>query len=170
MGENSIAEFDDKKMTGKISFAKKTDFKVGITFLILSIFIIVQARQMPKSMPGVDFGPGILPLGLGVVLTVLSIILLIQSFGEKNTTTSVLRRKDVLPVAGLFLVLVLYLGLMEILGFGIATFLLVTYLAHKLGKYALWKCALLGALTGMLIVYLFRTLLDLPLPIGFLGF
>ncbi|MGI1657746.1 MAG: tripartite tricarboxylate transporter TctB family protein [Desulfitobacterium sp.] len=154
----------------KIPFIKKTDFKVGITFLILSIFIIAQARQMPKSMPGVDFGPGILPQGLGIILAVLSIALLIQSLSEKKTVTSVIRQSDILPVAGLFLVLVLYLGLMEILGFGIDTFLLVTYLTHKLGKYPIWKCALLGAITGTLIVYLFRTLLDLPLPIGFFGF
>lgn len=170
MGENSIAEFDDKKMTEKIPFTKKTDFKIGITFLILSIFVIVQARQMPKSMPGVDFGPGILPTGLGIVLAVLSIVLLIQASSEKNKVTSVIRRKDILPVAGMLFVLVLYLAFMNTLGFGIATFLLVTYIAHKLGNYAWWKCTILGALTGTLIVYLFRTLLDLPLPIGFLGF
>ncbi|MCR6546097.1 tripartite tricarboxylate transporter TctB family protein [Dehalobacterium formicoaceticum] len=170
MSENSAAELKNNMLTSKIPITKKTDFRTGICLLILSIFVIVMATKMPKSMPGVDFGPGILPMGLGVTLAVLSILLIIQSFNIRNITHSVIRLSDAMPVAGMFLILLLYLGLMEIIGYGLDTFLLVTYLTRKLGKYALWKCALLGVLTGGLIVYFFRILLGLPLPIGIFGF
>lgn len=153
-----------------IPVTKKVDFRVGVIFLVFSAFVIFEANKMPKHMPGVSFGPGVMPFWLGVVLAVLSISLLWQSVNVKNVKTGIVKRDEVLGVGVLFLTLVLYMVLMEFIGFGLDTFILVTFLARKLGQYAYWKCALLGVITGGLTVYLFRVLLDMPLPIGFLGF
>ncbi|MDI6877974.1 MAG: tripartite tricarboxylate transporter TctB family protein [Desulfitobacteriaceae bacterium] len=153
-----------------IPVIKKVDFRVGVIFLVLSGFVIFESNKMPRHMPGVSFGPGIMPLWLGVVLAVLSVILLWQSVNVKNVKTGIVKREEVLGVGVLFLTLVLYMVIMEFVGFALDTFLLVTFLARRLGKYAYWKCALLGAITGGLTVYLFRILLEMPLPIGFLGF
>lgn len=155
---------------GQISVTKKTDFRTGIFFLVVSFIVIVQAGKMPNKMPGIDFGPGILPFWLGVILCVLSFCLIIQSFSVKSSNHSTIRRRDATEVGILFGVLVLYYILMQVLGYALSTFLLVTYLSKKLGKYALWKCALLGAITGSLIFYVFKIALALPLPVGIFGF
>jgi len=157
-------------LSKNVPVTRKTDFRTGLVFLVLSVLTIFEASKMPKQMPGVDFGPGILPFWLGVVLAVLSVLLIAQSFNAKNMIHSVIKREEIFGVLALFVVLIIYLALMDILGFGVNTFILVTLLVRKLGKYAYWKCLLLGGITGFLTVFLFRTLLNLPLPIGMLGF
>lgn len=169
MGDEG-SELKDDNIDVKIPVTKKTDFKTGVIFLAISIFVIIEASKMPKQMPGVDFGPGILPFWLGVILTVFSIILIFQSLNIKNSTHSVIKRDEIMGVGSLFIGLGIYIALMDVLGFGLDTFILVALLARRLGHYALWKCLLLGAITGALTVYLFRVLLNLPLPIGLLGF
>jgi putative tricarboxylic transport membrane protein len=162
MGTNNTLE--------EISVYKKTDFKVGLFFLILSIFVISSSLNMPKDMPGVSFGPGIMPYWLGVAMAVLSVLLIIGSCNKKNRDVPHFTKQEVFGVGGIFILLIIYMAVMESIGFTLDTFLLVMIISRKLGKYAYWKCALFGALAGILIVYFFRTLLDMPLPIGFLGF
>ncbi|WP_434511291.1 tripartite tricarboxylate transporter TctB family protein [Desulfitobacterium sp. AusDCA] len=169
MGDEG-SELKDDNIDVKIPVTKKTDFKTGVIFLAISVFVIIEASKMPKQMPGVDFGPGILPFWLGVVLAIFSLLLIGQSFQVKNSMHSIIKRDEIIGVGSLFIVLGLYIALMDVLGFGIDTFILVALLARRLGHYALWKCLLLGAITGTLTVYLFRVLLNLPLPIGLLGF
>lgn len=167
---NKVSDLNLAKPQVVIPVSKKVDFRVGIVFLLISLFVIFEANKMPKSMPGISFGPGILPLWLGIVMAVLSVILIKQSLSVKNVKTGVLGGKEVVQVGTLFIIMVVYLGIMDFIGFGLDTFILVTFLSKRLGGYAIWKCALLGAITGGLTVYLFRVLLDMPLPIGFLGF
>ncbi|MDA8226911.1 MAG: tripartite tricarboxylate transporter TctB family protein [Desulfitobacterium hafniense] len=154
----------------QISVYKKTDFKVGLFFLIFSVFVISAAGNMPKEMPGVSFGPGVMPYWLGIAMAILSVLLIIQSFSKKNKDVPEFSKEEVIGVGGIFLLLLIYMGAMDYIGFALDTFLLVTIISRKLGKYAYWKCALLGALTGGITVYFFRILLDMPLPIGLLGF
>lgn len=167
---NQTPELKTKENSIIIPFTKKTDFRTGFVLLFFSIFVIIESAKMPDKMPGVDFGPSIMPYWLGVLLAVFSVVLMLQSLSVKNTTHSIIKRQELKPVIILFLVLVIYLALMEVIGFGLDTFLLVSLLTRKLGKYHYWKCVLLGAITGTLTAYLFRTLLGLPLPIGILGF
>lgn len=157
-------------MSKEISVYKKTDFKVGLFFLVLSAFVISISADMPKEMPGVSFGPGVMPYWLGIAMAVLSVLLIIQAFSKKNKDVPQYTRKEVFGVGGIFLLLLIYMAVMEYIGFALDTFLLVTIISRKLGRYAYWRCALLGALAGGLTVYFFRILLDMPLPIGFLGF
>lgn len=152
------------------NFVHKTDFQVGVFFLLLSCFVVYKSSQMPKELPGVSFGPGIMPFYLGLIMLVFSLILIGQSFSGKNNEVTTISKSEFVGVGILFVILVIYLSIMEFIGYAIATFLLVTLLARRLGNYAYWKCALLGAATASITVYLFRTLLDMPLPIGFLGF
>jgi putative tricarboxylic transport membrane protein len=153
-----------------ISVYKKTDFKVGLFFLVFSVFVISNSAAMPKDLPGASFGPGVMPFWLGVTMAVLSVLLIIQSFRKKNTDVPQFTKEEVIGVGGIFLLLIIYMAVMKYIGFALDTFLLVTVISRKLGRYAYWKCALLGAITGGLTVYFFRILLDMPLPIGFLGF
>lgn len=170
MMQKEISEIREDNTKSAIPITRKTDFRAGLVFFVLSVFVIIEAGKMPKKMPGVDFGPGILPFWLGIVLAVLSILLIVQATSGRNTTHMRIKKDELVGVLSLFGLLAVYLGLMKVIGFGLNTFLLVAFLTRRLGKYAYWKCLLLGGITGGLSVYLFRTLLNMPLPIGFFGF
>lgn len=169
---SSASEVQITKQTTSRFFWKRTEFKIGVVFLALAAFVVSQASGMPKSLPGSSFGPGIMPTWLGIGIGVLSLILIGQAVVSKKEIkeSPLFELSEVFSVGTMFIILFVYLGVMDYLGFGLDTFLLVTYVARRLGKYAIWKCAILGAITGSLTVYLFRILLDMPLPIGFLGF
>ncbi|AEG59960.1 tripartite tricarboxylate transporter TctB family protein [Desulforamulus ruminis] len=151
---------------------KKTDFIVGLFFLVFSVFVLVESSQMPKTMPGAGFGPGVMPYWLGWGIAGLSVILMVQAFLNKKggSGEGLFKFSEIFSVGLMFVTLFIYLGLMNTIGFGLDTLLLVTFVARRLGNYAWWKCALLGLITSVVTVYLFRVLLDMPLPVGFLGF
>ena len=155
----------------KAAFWKKTDFITGLFFLVFAVFILVESSQMPKTMPGAGFGPGVMPYWLGWTIAVLSVILMFQAFRDKKQAAGrFCGLSEAIAVGITFSAFIIYLGLVNILGFGLDTFLLVTFIARRLGNYAWWKCALLGVITSVVTVYLFRILLNLPLPVGYVGF
>ena len=117
-------------------------------------------------------GPGFYPLGLGILLIFLSLVLLGQGIRSSQGT------KKVLPfsisggwkrVAYAVLILLLLTFLFETIGYLITFFLLIMLLMAGAGSQS-WKRILLVAFFSALGVYLvFVLLLQQPLPRGFLG-
>ena len=117
-------------------------------------------------------GPGSLPLVLGLILILLSIILLARGILSSRVTG-----RDSTPFLltgwkkGAYTVVILLLGafFFERIGYLLTFFLLVLFLMRGAGAQS-WKRTVLVAFCSALGVYLvFVRLLEQPLPRGLLG-
>lgn len=149
---------------------KKTNLIMGLFLIALSTYVIFESKKMPPEMPGSGLGPGVLPFWLGVGILVLSVILIIQSVMDKKPGKNIFSITEMANIGIMFGAMVIYAILMDVLGFGVATFMLVTFLVRRIGNYAWWKCGLMGVIVSVVSVYLFRIMLDMPLPTGITGF
>jgi len=116
-------------------------------------------------------GPGFLPFWAGTILVLLSLISLIKTATEKaEDTPSVWAGVNVLKLSIFVLALLLYVALLETLGFLLCTFLLLIFLFRAIEPYR-WHVVLLASILSLAAVYgFFVRLLDVRLPAGVLGF
>ena len=143
---------------------------MGLFLIVFSIYVIIESKKMPPEMPGSGLGPGVLPFWLGVGLLVLSVILIIQSVKDTKPDMKIFSISEAVSVGIMFAAMVIYIILMSVMGFGLATLMLVAFLVRRIGNYAWWKCGATGIIVSVVSVYLFRILLDMPLPTGLVGF
>lgn len=117
-------------------------------------------------------GPGSLPLVLGLILILLSIILIARGILSSRVTG---RDSPSFLLTGwkkgVYTVVILLLGafFFERLGYLLTFFLLIVFLMRGAGAQS-WKRTVLVAICSALGVYLvFVRLLEQPLPLGLLG-
>jgi putative tricarboxylic transport membrane protein len=117
-------------------------------------------------------GPGVLPRGLGIAFVTLSLYLvgegLLALRAERNGASAAGERpkKGIKAPLGVTVILVLYAGLLPIIGFSIATFLAVFCAGRLLGLEGWVKPLSLAIATTALCFLVFGWLLDVPLPAG----
>ena len=152
---------------------KKADLITGFVLLVLSGYVIWESWQMPQSA---TFGPGVgfLPLWLGILLAILSIILIISGWSRKLTEQD---KKPVFPggkaLLGVGLVLVglaAYIMLLEVIGFTADTFLFVTYLMAFVERQTWWRTIATAVITTGGLYTIFEILLKITLPSNMFGF
>lgn len=149
---------------------KKINLYMSIVLSALSVFVMVESKKMPAEIAGLGMGPGVLPFWLGAGILFLSIILAVESLMDKSSPKKVFSISEMKNMGIMFLALVFYAISVDLFGFGISTLLLVFFLVRRLGKYAWWKCGTFGVIVSAVSVYLFRVLLEMPLPTGIVGF
>ena len=116
-------------------------------------------------------GPGFLSFWAGLIMGVLSLISLIGTAAEKaEDAPSVWQGVNKLKLAVFMLSLLLYVALLNTLGFLLCTFLLLLFLFLAIEPYP-WYVVLLASILSLAAVYeFFSRLLDVRLPAGVLGF
>jgi putative tricarboxylic transport membrane protein len=150
---------------------KKSDFIPAVIWLGLGISVTVTSYKLKLGSLS-DPGPGLMPFLLGIILSILSLPILVQSF-------SIIKRKEKQRDEGiwsdvefkkLIIVLVSLIGyamLLEKVGFVITTFLLMLIL-YKIISTRKWFFALIASiLTVVTAFFLFVELLRVELPFGF---
>lgn len=159
----------------------KMDLIAGIFLFIFSV-IMYQAsfsiRMMFVSRVGSRFVPQLIAIAIGV----LSLVLVVQSLLRMKAAEKTARAekgeaapptfKEILPVAGTFLALILYAVLFEPLGFIVTTALYLFvqfYLLTGTVKRNYIVFALSAVLTSVVVYYIFVEAFHLMLPPGILG-
>jgi len=136
----------------------------GILMLLLASAYLWTARGFDPGFMSDPLGPSTFPYLLGSVLVITALYLLIRP----DTPAAWPAPLHLLQMGLVVVVLLAYAGLLEWLGFLIATTLAVTVLGWRLG--ARMRTAVLTGIGVSLAVYgLFDILLELPLPAGLLG-
>ncbi len=146
------------------------DAVAGVLLALLGSYVFLAARTFP-NLPGGYPGPGLFPQLLGVILALSGVGLLAHG----ALTGALLRRVPLVRAsrkekAGALLVIlavVLYILLVDRLGFVPLAFLILAGLMLALGVSARWSIGLGVALT-VLLYLLFGRLLHVPLPGGLL--
>lgn len=145
--------------------------KIAIVLFIFAACYLYFSYQLPE-FPYAIVDSDVLPKGLGYVLLVLSIGL----FFEKNVETGTkkerrnVKKEDLLLLLTILGIILLYILLLEVIGFVLTTiaFLLVT--TRRLG-YRNWKVnSLVAVLFSLILYFSFNYLLNIYLPQGILPF
>ena len=116
-------------------------------------------------------GPGFVPFLAGGLLIVLTIAALIETRPEMKVRkwSELFGGERWRAVVGILGSLFLYALVMDILGFLLSTFLILTFL-FKISEGQRWKVALGASILTMVLTYfLFEYFLQINFPRGFLG-
>lgn len=141
----------------------------GIFLLVLSGYVLFESRRL-----GLGYlykpGPGLFPFLAGGAIGVLALILLYQTGwakkGGKEPEAIISWRGTLLS----FLFLIVYISLLETLGFIPTTFLFIAALLRIVERKG-WGPSILTAVLASLVAFgLFGIILEGDLPPGLLGF
>ena len=149
---------------------KKCDFYAGLVLLCFSVLLVFQSRKFP-SVSGSILGPGSLPTGLGIVLAVLSLILIIQSFNKKIADKEVPwpKGRDLWRAVIIVLSFCFYMLFVIIAGYALSTFVFLAVLMRLMRPFK-WKTVILTSFCITFCCYfVFKIWLEIPLPEGFIG-
>ena len=145
----------------------------GFFFLLLAVLAVEEALKLPTGgwkSPAPGFLPLLVALFLGILSAVLLLRGLIQSGREGIPISSFGAARGKKRVFLTSLALIAFNGLLEKLGFLVATFLFMAFLLVWVSSRP-WKVALGTTLFFSLTLYVFFVvLLKVPLPQGLLGF
>lgn len=141
----------------------------GLSFLA---GVVVLVESVPRYVGRqATFGPGAFPTWVALVLLVCGLSVLAKLVRQRRLAPSpewpqgAGRRRLVAVAASL----VLYQALLPVVGFWLASSLLLLFHFRALGSYP-WRVAAPVALgAALLLTYVFGTLLFMPLPSGWLG-
>jgi putative tricarboxylic transport membrane protein len=143
--------------------SKTFDRFTGLAFLVIGIGFVYQSQNISQSAYGSNVGPNIFPFGLGLILILLSLRLLYETFQYKQEE----KKKEALDYKRFLIILtsaILYSLFLEDIGYVISTFifLLIGFQTIEKGK---WISSLLisGAFSfGVYYIYVDILLGTLP--------
>jgi putative tricarboxylic transport membrane protein len=151
---------------------KKADRIFGIIGLGLSLWCYLESTRL-TYMKEFTPGPGFLPFWVGVVLAILSLYLLFDTFRRKPSDKD---RKGILPekralirVATIILLLFGVKYSMNILGFPLTLVLFTTAILSILERYSLLKSVGYGVAYAAVTWFIFEYILTMGFPKGILG-
>ncbi len=116
-------------------------------------------------------GPGFLPLSVGIIMFLLSLILFVQSFLKGKEEGKTLWTKGSTARVLLILAsLIIYGVLLESLGFILMTFLLMGFLLLAIGSQRIVFAVLISLFSSIGCYAVFQLWLEVQLPKGIFGF
>ncbi len=146
---------------------KQADLVSGGLLALLGVATLV-AGQRIKGLAGESLDPRTLPSLVGWSMLAIGAGIVLSAVRYRGEPVYIqwpdAGGKRRIGVA--FVALVFYMGLMDPLGFPITTALFVSGLSWYLGRYPLWKAALLGIATGLVVHYVFIEFLGLGFSLG----
>ncbi|NMA01656.1 MAG: tripartite tricarboxylate transporter TctB family protein [Clostridia bacterium] len=153
---------------------KQANIITSIIFILFGFWIIYASKSFEQTFLSDNFiGADFFPRIMAIIMIILAVFLLITTFYDKTLKdtkiSDILNKKMKLPIAGTF-VLIVYLLVMEFLGFIIATIALNLVLLLIFRVKKLQYLVLVPLLTTIIIYYAFSNFLMVPLPQGLFSF
>ncbi len=146
----------------------KHDRVSTLFFLGLAVAICVESYRLgpgPFSQPG----PGLVPLGSGLILGIFAFIVFVRTFRRKEEGENLWRGAAWSKMIYILASLAAYAGFLNSLGFPLINFLWMGFVCWKIGKMS-WKAVLLTSLASTFFAYLlFEHYLSIRFPMGVWG-
>ncbi len=141
--------------------------------LVLILFVVlgggIMAQSLNLSLGNFhNPGPGFMPFILGFSMVLLSLLSYLESRSKPNCEKMNLWEAEK-PILLIFGGLILYLGVMNVLGYSFSTFLLLIYLMRACGLRNGWRRVWISAVTVIVVYIVFYRLFIIPFPEGVLG-
>jgi len=152
---------------------KKADQITGVIVLIFSGVVIEESWKMPEQRATFAPGVGFFPFWLGVLMSILSILLIINAWlrPSEPAKKAIFPGRQAMKAIVLILTgLAVYIVLLEILGFLVDTMLFTAFLLGVVMREK-WKMTfLIASLTSGGLYVIFQLLLGVKLPLNMFGF
>ena len=125
-----------------MNIRNQRDFGAGIMYMVIGLFFTIVATQYPMGTAA-KMGPGYFPFCLGILMTVLGLLVLVQSLGAKAAIEKIpkFNWKIIAQITGS---VVLYGLLLPRMGFLVAVVVLVLVSASASKEFT-WKGSLINA-------------------------
>ncbi len=146
---------------------RAADIAAGGFLAALGILTLIASFQIAGTA-GERLHPRTLPVILGWMILAGGMALFINGLryhGEEKPIdwpSATGRRRVWISI----LCIILYMALLDPLGFPLATMVFITLLTWYLGRYRVWAAALCGLASGLVVLFLFIDLLSLSFPLG----
>ena len=135
--------------------------KIEFSLILFSIFTIFQSAKISGSEL-TSTSSGAFPLFISVLLLIFSIWIFVE--GSKEKEGKVKYKIFTREIGVIILLLALYGLLLELLGFGIATFGFLFISISYLSKKDIFKNLIVSSLTVVIIIFIFKTVFKVILP------
>jgi putative tricarboxylic transport membrane protein len=145
------------------------DLWSGLALAALGLYIIVQARQWDYLGPEGP-GAGFFPMWYGIAILALSAALVIAQLKRRPARGQTIDWSRVGRPLSTWFALAVSVALFKPLGFLISFALLTYFIVAVMYRRPLRVAALAAAASACGFYLVFRLGLDLPLPVGLLGF
>ena len=150
------------------TIVRKADLYVGTIIVCIGLLLAYESLQLP-TVEGMLIGPGSLPLGLGICLAVLGLILVLAS-AMGHTRDKVIcwpQGSELRQIVLVALSFALYIVIVTILGYLISTLLMLIVLIRVMGNFR-WRFVIPISLFFTIALYIiFQVWLQISLPYGF---
>jgi putative tricarboxylic transport membrane protein len=142
------------------------DTVAGAVVVLLSVAVAIGATRFPASTGTVP-GPALFPLLLAALWAPLGVALLVSGWRSQPTAgNDASSSRQMLVLLGLA---VGYALLMPRLGFVSSSALFLTLAIGYLGYRHWWRAGALGLSVAFVVFWLFRVVMKVPLPDGWIG-
>jgi hypothetical protein len=151
---------------------RREDLIVAVLCLVTSAVVLFQSIPRYYSSQG-SLGAGAYPCYIALLLAICGVSIIIQWYRgtRKMDAPSFFQRgRKGMLLACTAGALVAHRLATDLIGFGPASLFLMIFLMRLLGKHRWWTTLLLSFLFVGTISYVFRELLYMALPRGFLGY
>jgi putative tricarboxylic transport membrane protein len=142
---------------------KTFDRYASVLFFILGVGFMWQSNEISTSAYGSNVGPNIFPLGLGLLLILLSLRLFYEVMKSK-TSSEVEDKLDYKKFLMIFVAALLYAFFFEEIGYIIGTFLFLLFSFQILEKGKMLKSLLISGLFSVGVYVLFVIILKGSMP------
>jgi putative tricarboxylic transport membrane protein len=142
---------------------KTFDRYAGIVFLIVGALFIIESTKISTSAYGSNIGANIFPLVLGILLCLLSLRLVYETFRIKHAEKHQ-EKLDYKRFGIIFAAAVLYAYFLEDVGFVIGTFLFLMIAFQTMQRGRIWVSLIIASAFSYGVYYLFVNVLDGTLP------
>jgi putative tricarboxylic transport membrane protein len=141
---------------------KTFDRYASILFFLLGVGFMWQSTTISTSAYGSNVGPNIFPLGLGLLLILLSIRLFFEALKSKGSKVE--ERLDYKKFLMIFTAALLYVFFFEDIGYIIGTFFFLLFSFQVLEKGKLLKSIFISGLFSVGVYVLFVVILEGSMP------
>lgn len=139
---------------------------VSITLLVFSGFYATLIFRLPSRDLPHTLGAAFVPWVLAGLLAILSLMLLVNSIMSRDDTPVALPKRDVFGIAGLLLLIALYVKLMSYLGFIPVSIIFLAVLTWAAGSRKPLEVAFFSVTTTTIVYFLFQKFFSIQLPAG----
>lgn len=143
--------------------SKTFDRYASIAFLLIGLLFVMESLKISDSAYGSAVGPKIFPLGLGIILILLSLRLFYETFKNKSESAA----GEKLQYKKFIIILVsaaLYAFLLEKMGYVISTFIFLLIAFQTMERGRIVPSIMIAAVFSFGVYYLFAEFLGGSLP------
>ncbi|MBQ4253490.1 MAG: tripartite tricarboxylate transporter TctB family protein [Erysipelotrichaceae bacterium] len=147
----------------------RTDRYLGLAFIALGGACFWSATTWPMYFASDPAGPGAIPKILSVGIMVLGLILTVGGFFQKKKAEKpIITASELRVVGGLTAASIIYIILLQFIGYLIATPLLIAAILLICGMRNVKQIVLISLIGTLVLFLLFYSLLRVNLPLGFM--